>query len=75
MLNREIEGRLGWVLPHAGDCGVWKAMASARISHSYWHYSCYCTTGPSFGNRAVPADTFGACILGWASGNSEYKCP
>ena len=35
--------------------------------------SSYCNTGPWFGNRTVPTDTFGACILGWASGNSS-KC-
>lgn len=39
--------------------------AAANISHSYWHYSVYCNTGSHFGNRTVPTDTFGACILGW----------
>ena len=84
-----------------GGCDVWEAMVAAGISHSYWHYSCYCTTGPSFGNRRVPEDTFGGCkppllslssgwhssqdgsddillltgILGWGSGNSEFRCP
>jgi len=55
-------------------CSVWRATAAANISHSYWHYSAYCTTGPSFGDRSVPTETFGACILGWAAGNSHYKC-
>lgn len=56
------------------DCGAWRACAAA-VSHAYWHYSAYCTTGAAFGNRAAPADTFGACILGWAGGNSAYSCP
>ena len=53
------------------SCDVWKAAAAAGISHSYWHYSAYCNTGPDFGNRKVPDDTFGACILGWASGSND----
>ena len=56
-----------------GDCSVWTAAAAANISHSYWHYSSYCTTGPAFGNRTVPTDTFGGRVLGWAGGNSS-KC-
>jgi hypothetical protein len=56
------------------SCNIWKACAAAKISHSYWHYSSYCNTGKSFGNRKVPSDTFGACILGWAGGNSDYTC-
>jgi len=56
-----------------GSCTFWDACAAANISHSYWHYSCYCTTGSEFGNRSVPADTFGGCILGWGSGD-EAKC-
>eukprot|EP00930_Biecheleria_cincta_P074636 TRINITY_DN61849_c0_g1_i1.p1 TRINITY_DN61849_c0_g1~~TRINITY_DN61849_c0_g1_i1.p1 ORF type:complete len:449 (+),score=55.73 TRINITY_DN61849_c0_g1_i1:143-1489(+) len=55
-------------------CNHFNAAAAVNISHSYWHYSSYCNTGPSFGNRTVPTDTFGACILGWAGGNSS-KCP
>jgi len=54
-------------------CDQFNAAAAANISHSYWHYSSYCNTGPSFGNRRAPANTFGACILGWASGDSS-KC-
>jgi len=54
-------------------CDIFDAAAAAGISHSYWHYSCYCNTGPAFGNRSVPDDTFGACILGWADGGSS-KC-
>jgi len=56
------------------SCSAWKDAAAANISHSYWHYSAYCTTGQAFGNRAVPTDTFGACILGWAGGDSNYTC-
>lgn len=54
-------------------CDQFAAAAKANISHSYWHYSAYCNTGPAFGNRKVPEETFGACILGWGSGDSS-KC-
>ena len=56
------------------DCMVWNATTLANISHLYWHYSAYCNTGPTFGNRSVPNNTFGACILGWGSGDSSYSC-
>jgi hypothetical protein len=56
------------------DCDAWKGLAEVGISHSYWHYSNYCNTSPQFGNRSVPKDTFGACILGWGSGDSSKKC-
>jgi hypothetical protein len=56
-------------------CDQFNAAAAANISHSYWHYSAYCNTGPYFGNRTVPDDTFGACILGWNSGNSSKCAP
>jgi hypothetical protein len=56
------------------DCSAWKAAAAKNVSHTYWHYSAYCTTGPAFGNRAVPESSFGACILGWAAGTSTYNC-
>jgi hypothetical protein len=65
-----------WNVPTFGTetgCSHFDAAAKANISHSYWHYSSYCNTGPSFGNRSVPEDTFGACILGWGSGDSS-KC-
>eukprot|EP00937_MAST-01D_sp_MAST-1D-sp2_P000256 g256.t1 len=65
-----------WDIPTFGTetgCDQFDAAKHANISHSYWHYSSYCNTGPSFGNRSVPADTFGACILGWGSGDSS-KC-
>jgi len=54
-------------------CDSFLAAKEANISHSYWHYSAYCNTGASFGNKAVPSETFGACILGWGSGDSS-KC-
>lgn len=57
-----------------GSCEAWRAAANANISHMYWHYSSYCTTGPSFGNRSVPSATFGGCMLGWAGGDSSYHC-
>ena len=56
-----------------GSCEAWDATATAGISHSYWHYSSYCNTGSAFGNRKVPSETFGACILGWGGGAST-KC-
>ena len=60
-------------------CANYKAFRDAGISHTYWHYSAYCNTGPAFGNRKVPEDTFGACILGWSGGNSsamtDKACP
>lgn len=61
-------------LTEFGDCSAWNAAAAANISHSYWHYSCYCDTGPWFGNKSVPDETFGGCLLGWASGKTEYNC-
>ena len=54
-------------------CDIFDAAADANISHSYWHYSCYCDTGPWFGNKTVPEETFGGCMLGWGSGDSS-KC-
>jgi len=65
-----------WNIPTFGTelgCSHFDAAAAANISHSYWHYSSYCNTGSWFGWRKVPTDTFGACILGWGSGNSS-KC-
>merc|ERR1712107_153088 len=53
------------------SCDLWDGLEKAGISHSYWHYSCYRNTGPFFGNRSVPDETFGACILGWGGGNSS----
>jgi hypothetical protein len=74
--NAQAKGK-EWNMPTFAtefmDCGAWTAAESAGISHSYWHYSSYCNTGPSFANNA-DHDTFGACILGWAGGNSDYSC-
>jgi len=56
------------------SCDLWNGLIDAGISHSYWHYSAYCNTGPSFGNRRVPNETFGACILGWGSGDPSKNC-
>jgi len=56
------------------SCSAWKAATKANISFSYWHYSSYCTTGRYFGNRKAPDETFGACILGWAGGDSSKTC-
>ena len=77
MKNAEALGEQ-WRLPTFAtefmSCDAWRAAAAANVSRLYWHYSAYCTTGPDFGDRAVPADTFGACILGWAGGTSSYSC-
>jgi hypothetical protein len=67
-----------WNVPTFGTetgCSQFNAAKDAGISHSYWHYSAYCNTGASFGNRSVPAETFGACILGWGSGDSSKCAP
>ena len=56
------------------DCKFWELAKNANISTTYWHYSSYCNTGPIFGNRKVPQNTFGACILGWGSGISKNYC-
>jgi len=57
------------------SCDAWNAAAGAEISHTYWHYSSYCNTAAYyFGNLTVPAETFGACILGWAGGSSSWDC-
>lgn len=53
------------------DCDAWTATATAGIGHSYWHYSSYCDTGAEFGNKKVPEETFGACILGWGAGSTD----
>ena len=73
---RELGAR--WHVPTVvtefGECDVWRDAAKYAISHTYWHYSAYCTTGPAFGNRTVPTGTFGACINGWAGANPDKKC-
>lgn len=56
------------------SCDAWKSVEKAGISFSYWHYSAYCNTGPSFGSPLVPDDSFGGCMLGWAGGNSSKTC-
>lgn len=59
-----------WNIPVFGTelgCDHFYAAKAAGIGHSYWHYSSYCNTGPWFGNRSVPDETFGACVLGWAT--------
>lgn len=64
-----------WNVPNFGTelgCTQFDAAKAANISHSYWHYSAYCNTGSYFRNNSVH-DTFGACILGWAGGDSS-KC-
>ena len=72
---KNVEGIMSeWNVPsfltEHGGCAAWFAAANASISHSYWHYSSYCDTGPYFGNKKVPDDTFGGCLLGWAGGST-----
>lgn len=55
-----------------GGCDEWNMLKDKNISRSYWHYANYCNTGPWFGNRKVPEDTFGGCMLGWDGGNSSH---
>jgi len=57
------------------SCDIWHAVEDAGIGYSYWHYSAYCNTGANFGNKKVPDETFGACILGWGGGNPSKTCP
>jgi len=71
---KNVEGVMKeWNIPsfltEHGGCAAWFAAENASISHSYWHYSSYCDTGPDFGNKKVPEDTFGGCLLGWAGGS------
>ena len=67
-----------WNLPsfntEFGSCEAWNDCDKANISHTYWHYSSYCDTGPSFGNKNAPDDTFGGCLLGWAGADSSKSC-
>eukprot|EP00658_Telonema_sp_P-2_P031792 TRINITY_DN23716_c0_g1_i1.p1 TRINITY_DN23716_c0_g1~~TRINITY_DN23716_c0_g1_i1.p1 ORF type:complete len:464 (-),score=104.16 TRINITY_DN23716_c0_g1_i1:187-1578(-) len=53
-------------------CDQWNRLGDANISRSYWHYANYCNTGQWFGNRKVPDETFGGCMLGWDGGNSTH---
>ena len=72
----------GWTVPsfytEGMSCDAWNAAQGAGISTSYWHYSSYCNIGSDssvwWGNKTVDdSDAFGACILGWDSGDSS-KC-
>jgi hypothetical protein len=57
---------------HAAVARAGRAARSLRVEWSRRRASdsSYCNTGPWFGNRKVPEETFGACILGWGSGDS-----
>ena len=62
-------------LTEYGGCDAQAATQKHGVSHTYWHYSAYCTTSAeAFGPRAFPTETFGACILGWASGELRQPC-
>lgn len=66
-----------WGIPTFGTetgCSQFEAARAANISHSYWHYSAYCNFPARDSFPEVPIENaFGACILGWGSGNSS-KC-
>lgn len=61
-------------------CAVQAAAGAAMVGTSYWHYSDYCYPkhcAPGVPDGYCPLDTsdvFGACITGWGSGNSSFKC-
>lgn len=58
-----------------GNCKGETATRLHNVSRTYWHYSAYCTTSvPAFGQRSVPNETFGACILGWAGAYHKQPC-
>lgn len=61
------------MLTETMSCAAIRAAQEAGISWSYWHYSQYCNTDPAFGGK-LPPNSFGACILGWGSGNSSKVC-
>jgi len=77
-INNALALQADWNVPsfqtESGNCDAYNACVDANISYAYWHYSSYCTTGQAFGNRKVPFETFGACILGWSGGNSSWVC-
>ena len=82
MVDRVTEIKKDWDVPvfctEGGDCDLWDRFRQEGISRSYWHYSCYCDTGGAFGDKMVPKETFGGCMLGWGSGDSskfyDEKC-
>ena len=55
------------------DCTYRDLLRNNSIPWTYWHYSNYCDTGADFGNKPLN-ETFGACILGWGSGNPGPVC-
>jgi hypothetical protein len=67
--DRILQLMADWHVPSAltecYSCASWHTAAAQNMSRFFWSYSPYCTTGPVYGNRSVPEDTFGACILGW----------
>ncbi|CAE8603677.1 unnamed protein product, partial [Polarella glacialis] len=46
------------------NCGMQEEVERAGIGWLYWHYSSYCKQDGSFG----------ACVCGWASGESTRNC-
>jgi len=76
MIQKVQQIQSDWNVPafatEIGGCDQWNGLGAANISRTYWHYANYCNTGPWFGNRQVPNNTFGACILGWDGSNSSH---
>ena len=61
-------------------CHTQQTAAAAGVGSSYWHYDdyCYpkhCPDGAPDGHCPLPeGPRWGACITGWGSGNSSFKC-
>ena len=61
-------------------CHTQRTAAAAGLGSSYWHYDDYCwpkhcADGNPDGHCPLPAgERWGACITGWGSGNSSFKC-
>ena len=78
-VDRVNDIRSDWDVPvfsteSGKNCDYRDLLRNNSISWTYWHYSDYCNTGADFGNRPVN-ETFGACILGWGSGDPGPVCP
>jgi hypothetical protein len=77
-INDAFEIGKAWDVPifatEFGSCDFWREAKKQNISTTYWHYSTYCNTNPIYGNRKVPEETFGACILGWGGSSSSDFC-
>lgn len=63
-----------------GDgCDIQKAAKDQGVGSAYWHYSdcCWpkhCPGGLPDGHCPLEGERWGACITGWANGNSSFYC-